>query len=357
MESTLEVEEGAATAVQITVNGTPRQLALRSLETGGKAEGSALAKCVLGTPGGLQGSSEITFEPGLEIFDNISAWLETNNDNEFISILLTEDNYENLLEASEYFGLELLQRLIRDEMIRRRNTKEQTLYKLESEAEQWRALHEKIQRAREDQDQGSNTAPAFSFYMYQHREQFIAPTRTSALRSLEEPTFRTYVFQLEQEIEQWESNARHFARLLKRPGNVVYHPSRVTSPGYCVPSLIPSGPKGMPMALKWIVGGAVGDRVEENLAVKVSGRRGKQCAFPTKPDPPRRRAYDSDDSDDSDLDLYRYARQHRAQRGTITSIDEDGGTEMSVKWDEADGGGVSHKIHCGKKGTFQLVYL
>jgi len=42
------------------------------------------------------------------------------------------------------------------------------------------------------------------------------------------------------------------------------------------------------------------------------------------------------------------------RRGTIIANDEDGGTEIGVRWDN---GGESHHLWCGKKGGHALKYL
>ncbi len=42
------------------------------------------------------------------------------------------------------------------------------------------------------------------------------------------------------------------------------------------------------------------------------------------------------------------------KKGEIISVDEDGGSEIAVEWDN---GKIEHCLMCAKKGHFDLVYL
>jgi len=197
-----------------------------------------------------------------------------------------------------------------------------------------------------DKNQGSNTAPAYSWYMYQHRSAFVAPRETREpsipIDKLDQTFLDMYASELMMEKQEWEQNTKSFASLLKQKGNVVYHPKSVVRPGYCTPSLVVSGPA----ALSRLVGADVGDRVKSN-AVR---------AFPLKPSEPTRYPSDSDDSSYEDIRerLSRQARRaRRAKCGVITSIDDDRVTELSVLWDNGE---KEHGIWCGKKGSFALIY-
>jgi hypothetical protein len=189
---------------------------------------------------------------------------------------------------------------------------------LESEVQQWRAMFEKMQAMPVNKDQGSNTAPAFSIYMYESRRAFVAPRKTNKpIEQVDELALNAYSEQLSLEKNEWEQNARSFAPLLKKPGSVVYHPSSVYGPGYCTPSLVVDGPT----AFTYLVGAAVGDRVKTNVV-----------ATPLEPKPMR---YPSDSSDSSYEEICsklsrNVKRERRAEHGVITSISVDRHTEVST---------------------------
>jgi len=46
-------------------------------------------------------------------------------------------------------------------------------------------------------------------------------------------------------------------------------------------------------------------------------------------------------------------RERLRFEGTITSVDDDNGTEASVRWDD---GTLQHNISCGKRRTYALLY-
>jgi len=173
-----------------------------------------------------------------------------------------------------------------------------------------------------DKNQGSNTAPAYSWYMYKYRGAFVAPRATcapcSSIDQMDKASLGKYASQLCLETKECEQNTRNFAFLLKQPGNVVYHPSSVFEPGYCTPSLVVNGP----IAFHDLVGATVGDRVKIN----------KINAYPLKPEK-KNYPLDSDDSSYEEIcsNLARKVlQQRRAEGGVITSLLDDGGSELSV---------------------------
>jgi len=214
--------------------------------------------------------------------------------------------------------------------------------KLQQEVKHWRSMFEKTQNMPIDKDQGSNAAPAYSWYMYRYRRAFVAPQKASEpskpIEQLERTVLDAYESSLVLEKNTWKNNTHSFASLLKEPGNVVYHPSYVCYPGYCTPSLLVEGPAVVPS----LVGAAVGDRVKDNT-IK---------AYPIKKERKKHSYYSSDS--DSDSNNNRRQHQRRAPDcGVITSLACDAGTEVSVLWDN---GYNQHGIYCGKKGAFHLIY-
>ena len=135
---------------------------------------------------------------------------------------------------------------------------------LQEKVQQWRNMFKEMQTMPVDKNQGSNTAPAYSWYMYKYRGAFVAPRATcapcSSIDQMDKASLGKYASQLCLETKECEQNTRNFAFLLKQPGNVVYHPSSVFEPGYCTPSLVVNGPK----AFHDLVGAAVGDRFKSN---------------------------------------------------------------------------------------------
>lgn len=135
---------------------------------------------------------------------------------------------------------------------------------LQEEVRRWREMIQEMQTMPVDKNQGSNTAAAYSWYMYKYRSAFVAPRQASdpskPIEQLDKTSLEAYASQLMLEKTEWETNTRSFASLLKQPGHVVYHPSSVSYPGYCTHSLVVTGPP----AVKYLVGAAVGDRVKEN---------------------------------------------------------------------------------------------
>ena len=296
-------EDGILTVV---VNGEAKVVHHSWLVDGGRAAGSALAKQILGTMEGLHGSGVIHVEAGCETFDRICGWLEHGDDH--ILKDLTHENAPALVRAAGYFCLDRLLDVVDVEMRRRIQCMEDALYPLERDVKMWRDLHAKIHAAK-GEDQGSNTAPAYASYIYEHRNSFNLVHKGAAERVLVEPAFSEYMSQLTAEIQKWEQHFQRYASLQKASGNVVYQHRQVSNPGYCVPSLLPSTAGPEPRKL---VAGAIGDRVKENERPSRHPRYGK-----------------------------------------IISITDDNGTEISVKWDD---GSVSRNLHCGKKGGFALVY-
>lgn len=327
--------------VTVVVNGEPKVVRRSWLVDTGRAAGSGLAKQILGTTEGLRGSDTIHIESGCDTFDRVLSWLEHGDD----AILndLTRENAPALLEAAEYFCIDRLQGVI-DARLRELRA---DAHSLQREAKMWRDLHSKIQSAALDEDQGSNASPAYASYMYEHRGSFygvIGPADQAPLTEFLNPAFKEYVCQLEAEIKQWELNFKRFAGLLKSSGNVVYQHAQVTCPGYCTPSLLPYNAGPEPVKL---VAGAIGDRVKDNIPMKICGRRGR-LAYPLVHSVMHR----SWSSDDSSFDN-EYRSSQVPLHGKIISITDDRGSEISVQWDD---GSISCNLMCGKKGQFQLVY-
>jgi hypothetical protein len=332
--------------IHLQVNGSLKKVSASWLSPGGRAHDSILAKQILGTEG-LEGSDTITLRfrpafgtgPAFDLaFDQLLEWLEHG------SVELTIENAPALLAIADYFGLGALVGSANLELTRLAIAHEKALLgPIEDKVKMWRRFHTGVQEAPIDQDQGSNTAAAYSWYMYQSRSQFQAPPAVTVPAQLDTTAaVRAYASALTAEQQQWQANARAFALLLKCSGRVVYHPSSVRCPGYCQPSLvIPGCPDGSSM-----FGGAVGDRVKENVPQREPGSRHRQLATPHEPWPISRSSGGSDEAN--------FTSRQRALVGVITSIAGDGNSEISVRWDD---GSTEDGLWCAKKSGYALVYV
>ena len=369
----LETNNGGE-SIQILVNGRPKTLLRAWLINGGRAAGSGLAEQILDFEKHQKLCDPVQLGDLDEAaFLTVCNWLETSDPGDLTDLILND--VDALLEVALFFRLDELQVRVDAELSRRAQAQDQITRKLAGEIKQWRSLHGAIKAARVDQDQGSNTAPAYSSYMYEHRSSFheASPASRGLVEAgasgtpREEEAFRSIISQLTHELEEWQMNFARFAALLKQSGNVVYHPADVLHPGHCAPSLICEATDDGSLttrltdAQRKMVGAAVGDRVKKNkpTPVKVQGYRKKQlkAAYPRDDSPPRRRRYDSSDSSSSDDDsAVRFRRAYARgdfQSGRITSIDHDRGSEVGVLWED---GSTSENLHCGKKGEFELIY-
>ena len=161
-----------------------------------------------------------------------------------------------------------------------------------------RAWAAEVGRVPQDQDQGTNTALKYSTYFY---------TCRYLIRALPETLPEA------EQLAQFTAMIHGFAKLLKAPGNDVYH-TNYLHPGYCKPSLLLLPPSYWPESL---FGAAVGERVKH--------AKGSH-------------------------------KWHMS--GVITSTSHDFNTEVEVQWSPLGEPAFSEdRVCCGKKGVFDLKYV
>ncbi|KAJ1628409.1 hypothetical protein T492DRAFT_841582 [Pavlovales sp. CCMP2436] len=164
----------------------------------------------------------------------------------------------------------------------------------------------------------------YSKFTREHLHTFTAPCHTEPLSDdtmRDASALKTYLSQLESECEEWRESFARFARLLKQPGNLVYHPRYDNYAGGPA-TLFPKGYHvyGAGVDVSRAVGAAVGDRVKLNF-----GKRGNSSV----------------------------CERLGHETGEITSIDYDCGTELSVRWSNGE---TNDNIKCGKKNNWWSVY-
>jgi hypothetical protein len=117
-------------AIRVIFNETEEKYMSREwLEGKGRAAESALAKQVLGTKEGFQGSSHLTIEEELlPVLDALLLWLSMGD--KYIETRLTEENSSSLHALAQYFALDKLEIVIKQEQARR----EEEARKAEEEA-------------------------------------------------------------------------------------------------------------------------------------------------------------------------------------------------------------------------------
>jgi hypothetical protein len=112
--------------------------------------------------------------------------------------------------------------------------------------QKWRDWYKRLMRIKVGQDQRTNTAPAYSKYLYKYRDSIQPPP----LALCGHPCGAEDAFcrrcgvavtslsfsdnQLKQEIERWQWTAKNFGQQLKSSGNVVYIRACAEGPGYCL---------------------------------------------------------------------------------------------------------------------------
>ena len=105
-------------AIRIEVNGTEKFVSKDWLEDGGRAAGSALAKQILGTEEGLQGTTRIIMDESFASeFDLLIVWLAIGDSH--LKTSLTEENASNLFALASYYNLDQLEASIQEEQKRR----------------------------------------------------------------------------------------------------------------------------------------------------------------------------------------------------------------------------------------------
>ena len=106
-------------AIRILVNETEEKFVAKDWLIGdGRAANTILAKQILGTTEGLQGSADITVDDDcLGVFDTMLLWLLLGDAH--LQASLTEENASLIYKLADYFGLEALKSAIEAEQKQR----------------------------------------------------------------------------------------------------------------------------------------------------------------------------------------------------------------------------------------------